>query len=76
MDRMREPAEDQLSAREREVLELVAKGSTNKEIARELRLSEATVKSHLLHIFAKLGANDRTQAVTMAAKKGIISLEP
>jgi len=71
----REPRGEALSAREREVLESVARGATNKEIARQLHISEATVKSHLLHIFSKLGASDRTQAVTIAVKKGVIRLD-
>lgn len=75
MDRVSSPGDEALSEREVEVLELVSKGMSNKEIARHLRLSEATVKSHLLHIFAKLGVNDRTQAVTRALKKDIIRLE-
>ena len=74
MDQLRAPAETALSPREVEVLEWVAKGASNKEIARHLHLSEATVKSHLLHIFTKLGVNDRTQAVTLAVQKGIIEL--
>ena len=75
LGRMRAPSEERLSPREVEVLAMVAKGSSNKEIARALRVSEATVKSHLLHAFAKLGAGDRTQAVTLAVRKGIIRLE-
>lgn len=75
MDRAHSPGDEALSEREVEVLEFVSKGASNKEIARHLRLSEATVKSHLLHIFAKLCVNDRTQAVTQALKKGIIRLE-
>ena len=75
VDRVRSPDRDQLSPREVEVLTLVSRGSANKEIARCLRLSEATVKSHLLHIFEKLGASDRTHAVTIAALRGIIRLE-
>jgi DNA-binding NarL/FixJ family response regulator len=74
MDQLRSPAETALSPREVEVLIWVAKGASNKEIARHLHLSEATVKSHLLHIFTKLGVNDRTQAVTLAVQKGIIEL--
>ena len=74
MDRVRSPDDEALSGREVEVLDLVSKGKSNKEIARHLRLSEATIKSHLLHIFAKLGVNDRTQAVTLAVKRGIIRL--
>ena len=75
VDKVRSPDRDQLSAREVEVLTLVARGYANKEIARSLRLSEATVKSHLLHIFEKLDASDRTHAVTIAVRRGIIRLE-
>ena len=75
MSRVRVPDRDAMSAREVEVLSLVSRGASNKEIARQLRLSEATIKSHLLHIFAKLGVSDRTQAVTLAVRKGIIRLE-
>ncbi len=76
MRRMRGPAEEALSAREIEVLELVARGTSNKEIAKQLWVSETTVKSHMLHIFDKLGVTDRTAAVTAALKRGIIRLEP
>ncbi|MBN1686657.1 MAG: response regulator transcription factor [Spirochaetales bacterium] len=75
VDGVRSSDYDELSPREVEVLTLVAQGRANKEIARSLRLSEATVKSHLLHIFEKLGAADRTHAVTIAVRKGIIRLE-
>jgi len=64
--RARGPMERSLSAREIEVLALVARGVSNKIIAKDLRISEATVKTHLLHIFAKLGVDDRTAAVTAA----------
>lgn len=74
MSRMRAPAEENLSAREIEVLQLVAKGYSNKEIGRELRISTATVKTHLIHIYNKLGVDDRTAAVTTALEKGIITL--
>lgn len=63
-----------LTDREVEVLILVAKGSANKEIAEELHISNSTVKTHIASIFQKLGANDRTEAVTMALRKGIIKL--
>ncbi len=76
MRRMRGPTEDVLSAREIEVLELVSRGTSNKEIAKQLWVSETTVKSHMLHIFDKLGVTDRTAAVTAALKRGIIRLEP
>lgn len=61
-----------LSEREVEVIHLVAKGCTNKEIASHLGLSESSVKTYLARIFTKLGASDRTQAVTMATQKGIL----
>lgn len=77
MQRMRGSAqEENLSAREIEVLELVAHGTSNKDIAKTLWVSETTVKSHMLHIFDKLGVTDRTAAVTEALKRGIIRLEP
>ena len=61
-----------LSPRETQVLALVAQGSSNPEIARALFLSEATVKTHLLHVFEKLGVGDRTRAVTRAMELGIL----
>lgn len=60
-----------LTAREREVLERVAEGLTNKEIARELSVSPATVKAHVERIIAKLGVTDRTQAAVLVAKAGL-----
>ncbi|WP_433403533.1 response regulator [Streptomyces sp. CA-146814] len=66
------PADAVLSAREREVLVLVAKGTTNREIAAELFISEATVKTHLTHIFAKLGTKDRAAAVAVGYDRGIL----
>jgi DNA-binding NarL/FixJ family response regulator len=75
MTRMRAPAEENLSAREIEVLQLVAKGNTNRQIGRELHISTATVKTHLIHIFDKLGVSDRTSAVTVALERSIITLE-
>lgn len=76
MQRVRNPEEEGLSTREIEVLELVAHGTSNKEIAKQLWVSETTVKSHMLHIFDKLSVTDRTAAVTEALKRGIIRLEP
>ncbi len=64
-----------LSGRELEVLSAVARGQSNKQIARALRLSEATVKTHLLHIYAKLEVGDRTAAVTAALGRGIIRMD-
>ena len=75
MTRMRAPAEENLSAREIEVLQLVARGASNKEIGKALHISIATVKTHLIHIYNKLGVTDRTAAVTTALEKGIISLD-
>jgi len=72
--RARAGDERALSARELEVLELVARGTSNKLIARDLRISEATVKTHLLHVFAKLGVDDRTAAVTEALARGLLRL--
>jgi DNA-binding NarL/FixJ family response regulator len=75
LGRMRAPAEEALSPREIEVLGAVARGLSNRAIARSLHISEATVKTHLLHVFAKLGVDDRTAAVTEALERGIIRLE-
>jgi DNA-binding NarL/FixJ family response regulator len=61
-----------LSPREREVLVLVAEGRSNPEIAKALYIGEATVKTHLLHAFEKLGVNDRTRAVTRAMELGLL----
>ena len=70
----RRPPVEALTARELEVLELVARGATNRDVGRALHVSEATVKSHLLHVFTKLGVNDRTAAVTTALDRGLIRL--
>ena len=67
-------AEDDLSPREIDVLRLIASGNSNKEIAARLLITEETVKNHVTHILAKLGANDRTHAVTTAIKRGFIQL--
>ena len=63
-----------LTPREIDVLHLVAKGNANKEIAAQLSLTEETVKSHMRNILAKLGANDRTHALAIGLKRGIIDL--
>jgi DNA-binding NarL/FixJ family response regulator len=68
-------ASDTLTERELEVLREVAAGNANKIVASHLSISEDTVKGHVKAILAKLGANDRTHAVTIALKRGIISLE-
>jgi two-component system, NarL family, response regulator len=67
-------AEDDLSSREIDVLRLIAAGNANKDIAGRLSIAEETVKSHVTSILAKLGANDRTHAVTLALRRGIIEL--
>ena len=72
MGRMRAPAQEPLSQREIEVLSLVARGSTNKEAAKKLFISEATVKTHLLHAYAKLGVKDRAAAVAVAFERGLL----
>lgn len=75
LHQVRKPGREALSARELEVLALVARGASNKEIARAMYLSEATVKSHLLHLFAKLAVSDRTAAVTAALERGLLHLD-
>jgi DNA-binding NarL/FixJ family response regulator len=67
-------ADEDLSSREIDVLRLIAAGNANKEIAGQLSIVEETVKSHVTNILAKLRANDRTHAVTIAVKRGIIEL--
>ena len=73
--RLTQTAERSLSAREIEVLELAARGDSNKEIAVKLHITEATVKSHIVHIFDKLNVTDRTAAVTVALEKKMIRLQ-
>ena len=63
-----------LSGREIEVLQLMAQGSANKQIAASLTISESTVKTHVANIFQKLDVNHRTEAVTQALQRGIIKL--
>jgi DNA-binding NarL/FixJ family response regulator len=67
-------ADDTLSSREIDVLRLIAAGNSNKLIADQLSIGEATVKSHVTNILSKLGANDRVHAVTIGLKRGIIEL--
>lgn len=76
MERVRRPARETLSGREIEIIELVARGTSNKEIAKRLWIGETTVKTHMVHILDKLSVPDRTAAVTEALKRGIIRLEP
>jgi DNA-binding NarL/FixJ family response regulator len=66
--------EEQLNERELAILKLVAIGNANKEIGRQLSLSEDTIKAHLKSAFAKLDVNDRTHAVTVAARRGLITI--
>ena len=75
MERLRDTSDTTLSAREVEILRLVAQGTNNRGIAAKLWISEATVKSHLNRTFEKLGAVDRTSAVTVALKRGVIRLD-
>ena len=67
-------ADDSLTSREIEVLRLIAEGNANKEIAAQLSITEETVKGHVKNILAKLAAHDRTHAVTIGLKRGIIDL--
>jgi len=72
LGQVRAPAQEPLSQREFEVLELVARGATNREAAAKLFISEATVKTHLLHIYAKLGVSDRAAAVAEGFQRGLL----
>jgi DNA-binding NarL/FixJ family response regulator len=72
MGQVRAPAKETLSQRELEVLTLIARGSTNREAAVHLFISEATVKTHLLHIYGKLGVKDRAAAVATAFERGLL----
>ncbi len=66
--------DDPLTEREVEVLELAMAGNRNRDIANRLFISEETVKAHIKHVMEKLGAHDRTQAVTIAVQRGIIQI--
>jgi DNA-binding NarL/FixJ family response regulator len=72
LGQVRGPAREPLSNRELDVLALVARGGSNREIAARLFISEATVKTHLLHIYAKLGVNDRAAAVATGFERGLL----
>ncbi|MEO3789493.1 response regulator transcription factor [Nonomuraea sp. B10E15] len=76
MNRVRAPVPGPLSPREVEVLQLVAAGATNREAAARLFLTEATIKSHMLNIYAKLGVNDRAAAVSEAFNRGLLVPRP
>jgi DNA-binding NarL/FixJ family response regulator len=69
---MRAPVQEPISQRELEVLELVAQGTSNRDAAARLFISEATVKTHLMHIYGKLGVNDRAAAVAEAFNRGLL----
>jgi DNA-binding NarL/FixJ family response regulator len=73
MTQIRTPADGGLSDRELEVLTLVARGAGNRDAAQALMISEATVKTHLLHIYAKLSVNDRAAAVAEAFNRGLLT---
>ena len=72
LGQVRAPAREELSKRELEVLALIAQGATNREAAAKLFISEATVKTHLLHLYAKLGVSDRAAAVATAFARGLL----
>jgi DNA-binding NarL/FixJ family response regulator len=72
VNRLRTPAQEHLTPREAEVLAAVARGLSNAEVGHLLSIGEATVKTHLLRVFAKLGVDDRTAAVTLAYERGIL----
>jgi DNA-binding NarL/FixJ family response regulator len=72
VSQLRAPAQDALSERELEVLTLIAQGETNRGAAARLFISEATVKTHLLHIYTKLDVNDRAAAVAAAYERGLL----
>ena len=72
MSRVRAPVQEPLTPREVEVLRLIARGTSNRDTATALFVSEATVKTHLLHIYAKLGVNDRAAAVALAVERGLV----
>jgi len=72
VSRLRAPVAEALTPREVQVLAAVARGLSNPDIGRELFIGEATVKTHLLRVFAKLGVDDRTRAVTVAMERGIL----
>lgn len=76
LDQVRGTDPTALTRREVAVLRLVAAGCRNRDIAHQLHIGEATVKSHLLHIYGKLAVDDRTHAVTVALERGILRIDP
>ena len=73
LEQVRQPGKETVSQRELEVLQLIAVGATNRDVAERLFISEATVKTHLLHIYAKLGVSDRAAAVGAAFENGLLT---
>jgi DNA-binding NarL/FixJ family response regulator len=73
LGRVRDPRPDLLTPRELQILRLVARGATNRDAAERLFISEATVKTHLLHVYDKLGVNDRAAAVAAAYDRGLLT---
>ena len=73
LEQVRQPGKETVSQRELEVLQLIAAGATNRDVAERLFISEATVKTHLLHIYAKLGVSDRAAAVGAAFENGLLT---
>jgi len=73
LSQVRAPAVEPLTQRELEVLQLIARGTTNRKAARRLFISEASVKAHLLHVYAKLGVNDRAAVVATAYERGLLT---
>jgi ATP/maltotriose-dependent transcriptional regulator MalT len=72
LGQVRQPAREPLSQRELDILGLIARGCSNREAAAQLFISEATVKTHVLHIYAKLGVNDRAAAVAAGFERGLL----
>jgi DNA-binding NarL/FixJ family response regulator len=75
LDQLRQPAGTSLTEREIQVLDLVRHGRSNREIGQRLHITDATVKTHLLHVFTKLGVDDRTAAVHVALQRGLLRLD-
>jgi len=72
VQQVRAPAREPLSDRELEVLAIIARGATNRRSRPACSISEATVKTHLLHVYAKLGVNDRAAAIAAAFARGLL----
>lgn len=72
ISRAQQPADTQLSARELQILQALTTGESNRDIARSLFISQATVKTHLVHIYQKLGVDNRTQAIAVAREQRLV----